>query len=351
MLLDRYLEDLRLEGKSSATVKAYGGDLRDFFAYLHREGVELERLDLSRVRDYRRQLSAHGYAPASINRKLQAVRTFSHWLVAEHVVSADPTRGLVVGRQPDRDPVYVTAAEADRILHAARLDLPAHAMLNVLTYTGVRREEGLTRTWADADLEHGELRVEGKGGHNRTVPLVPSVVTSLQALWQRERPAPGDRILVNSYGRPLSRDGLRHTVQRYVRAAGIDRRITPHSFRHGLATRLAAAGTDPFTIAQILGHRDLATTQKYVHPSPRDRREALEAVAPVAARTSSSDETWNGVPEGVRGALAAALKDIGTPAGFGVEEGFYAVISALVLSVLRQEWPHEPSQPSHPEDR
>lgn len=308
-LIERYLSDLHAQGKSPATIRAYGSDARGLHRYLGHLGLTLPQLGRPEMRGYLRYLRDH-YEPGTVHRKIHGARGFLRWCVEEGVLPEDPSRGLALGRLPDKDPVVVTDEEVEKVLEAARRDLPAFAALSLLAYTGARRAELLGALWGDVDWERRTLRLRGKGGHNRTVPLIAPVMEVLLALRGREWTKADDPILVNRHGGPLGRDGLRKIVDRYAREAGIARHLTPHAFRHGVATRLAQQGVDPFTIASLLGHRDLATTQRYVHPGLPQRRDALEALAlretAAGAPEVMQDGQWANMVHGLEVALAAA---------------------------------------------
>ena len=276
--LDPYLVDLAAQGKRPLTLKSYAADIRTLARFMEREGLSLATLGRPEMRAYQRFLASR-YEPASVHRKIHGARGYLRWLVEEGVITEDPSKGIVLGRLPDKDPNVVTDEEVEKILREARKDLRALALLSLLAYTGARRAEILGALWGDVDLHQRTWRIRGKGGHNRTVPLISPLVEILHALRAESFPGPEERLLQNRFGQPLGRDQVRKIVNRYAKEAGITRRITPHAFRHGTATRLAAHGVDPFTIASLLGHRDLATTQRYVHPGAGQKRDALEALA------------------------------------------------------------------------
>lgn len=338
-LIERFLLDLRALGRAEATQKAYGTDARWLLRYLGHEGIALSAVTRGVLRGYLRHLTEH-YEGGTVHRKFHGAKVFLRWCVEEGILEQDPAQGLALARLPDKDPVVATDEEVEKILRAARHDLPALAALMLLAYTGARRSELLGALWGDIDWERRTLRLRGKGGHNRTVPLVKPVLEVLLALRGREWTGSEDPLLVNRFGQPLGRDGLRKVVDRYTKEAGITRHLTPHAFRHGVASRLAARAVDPFTIAELLGHRDLATTQRYVHPGLGQKRDALEALAiGESAAATSAPQAGPAAALGLLQALLGGGWEEMANARKGVFSGLWQDLHSLLLAVA--EYQHE----------
>lgn len=286
-IIESFLTDLAAEGRRPLTITAYRGDLKDFARFLKETCTDLASVADKDIRAYRRSLIERGYQPSSIARKLNCVRTFSHWAVAEELVAKDPTLRLVVARVRPPEVVYVTDEESEAMMQAARYDLTGLAVIASLTYLGERRSEALGMRWCDVDLVKLTVTIHGKGERDRTVPLIRPLAEILSVLKERSWAKPEDFVLTNRFGRPLGRTGITRIVKMYAKAAGIKKNVTPHSLRHGVATRLAQRGVSPFAIASILGHQDITMTQRYVHPDLERQRTALESLGTSARHTDS----------------------------------------------------------------
>lgn len=323
-LVLEYLSDLRSQGRRPLTLDAYHSDLKGLLAYLEGRNLSLASLEARDLKDYQRYLMDH-YEASSVRRKLFVIRGFFRWAMYEGHLQADPAQRLIIPKLPDKETVAVTDEEVEAVLTAAR-----------------------------RDLHRGEALIRGKGGHNRTIPLIRPVKEVLMALRSEGWTRPEDPVLLNRNGKPMGRGKISQIVSFYRKRAGIERNITPHSFRHGVATRLAQRGVDPFTIAAILGHRDLATTQKYVHPGMASRQDAL-----LALDTVQSEPAERAVRTDIRAAFQKFPNSL-SGRGFGalganeknvIEKVFYDVLEAFTERLSGREWPHEEFRPTRPEDR
>lgn len=311
-LLFAFREHLRVKSYSPASIATYTDYLRGFFAYLEEIGVKAaKRVTRDHLEAYRLRLVEHrvhgdrGYSVSTLCLKVRAVRRLFEYLEAMNRILVNPAETFKEPKKETRLPrVVLTAKETRRILDAPNLSLEIgirdRAMLEVFYSTGVRLEELLRLTIFDCDLQGGLLRVNnGKGAKDRVVPLGRHAMKFLQTYLAKVRPsyAMGNRaercLFVGRLGVPLSQQAVQKAVRNYARAAGIRKKVTPHTFRHTFATELVRNGADITAVQKMLGHADLSSTQLYTHVAgvevkkthrlshPRERDAAVkEDIAP-----------------------------------------------------------------------
>jgi integrase/recombinase XerC len=256
---------------SPHSVRAYASDLRQFAATCGAKRPAALAPD-----DVRRFLSArHGHASAaSLGRKLAALRAFFRFLVREGVLEADPSAGIPAPRAPRRLPRPLAVDDCQQLMRpAAEADAAAEcrdaALAELLYGAGLRVGELVALDVRDVDLVRGEVRVSGKGGKERVVPL-PAAAREALAAWLEARRRPGVlgeplfvalRARRGEAPRRLDPRDVRRRLARRALAAGLADRVHPH--RHSYATHLLDMGADLRAIQELLGHASLSTTQKY----------------------------------------------------------------------------------------
>lgn len=274
--LEGFRDFLALEaGHSANTVEAYLRDLRRLGEFALSRGLA-EPADVTRahLRDFVYLLKDLGLSPGTIRREVSAIRTYYGFLLGEGRVREDPSDRLETPRRGRVLPGVLTVREVEALLSAPAVDDPLgwrdRALLELAYGAGLRVSElcGL----ATVDLLLGEqlVRVFGKGGKERLVPLGRSVIGAVSVYLHTLRPSldrgrTRGRVLLNARGEPLSRVGAWGIVRRCASRAGIHKRVTPHTLRHSFATHLLEGGADLRAVQEMLGHADLSTTQIYTH--------------------------------------------------------------------------------------
>ncbi|MET1012074.1 MAG: site-specific tyrosine recombinase XerD [Actinomycetota bacterium] len=302
MEAERYLDHLTVErGLSENTLEAYRRDLRRYVGFLeHREVRSLREVDERTIRSFVASLSAstHGpeaspYRATSVARTLSAVRSFHRFLLREGLTERDPAAGVAQPRLPRSLPRPLPVDDVRRLLEAPEESSPTgvrdRAILELLYGSGLRISELTGMDVDDLDLEEGSLRVLGKGGKEREVPLGSFAHEAVGAYLTRGRPALATGVsrgalFLNARGGRLSRQSCARLLGRYVRLAGIDRRVTLHTLRHSFATHLLEGGADVRVVQELLGHASVATTQIYTLVTARHLREVYEESHPRARR-------------------------------------------------------------------
>ncbi|MGI8945588.1 MAG: site-specific tyrosine recombinase XerD [Thermoleophilaceae bacterium] len=273
-----YLEFER--GLSRNTLEAYRSDLLQFGRFLEQRDLTAVAADGRAVSDFLAALGgAHGReaaSPATIHRKVAALRSFYRHLRREGIRESDPTVGIGSPRRGRRLPNVLTRGEVGRLLAQPRggepTDLRDAALLELMYACGLRASEATCLEVRDIDLEDLVLRARGKGSKERIVPFGRAASEAVRRYLERGRPrlvgATAEvHLFVNFRGGALTRQGLYKIVRRHATSAGLAARMSPHTLRHTFATHLLAGGCDLRSVQEMLGHADVATTQLYTHLS------------------------------------------------------------------------------------
>jgi integrase/recombinase XerD len=285
--LQAFLDGLAVErGLSPNTVAAYRRDLSHHLAFVASQGLsEPAQVEESHLILYLGKLRRSGLAPATLMRKLSALRAFYRYLVREERLATDPTTNLPATRLLRRLPSVLSIEEVERLLAqpdaATARGRRDRAMLELLYATGLRVSELVGLSRSDLRLDLGLVRCVGKGSKERIVPVGQPALGAVRAYLAARRDASPVLFLGNK-GRPLTRVACWRIVGRYARQAGLRGPITPHTLRHSFATHMLDAGADLRAIQELLGHASIATTQIYTHVSADRLREVYQAHHPRA---------------------------------------------------------------------
>lgn len=296
--VDAFLAAAAVErGLSPRTVEAYGRDLARFAAHAAATGAPSpQALRRSHVSGFLIALEGAGLGARSRGRALVAVRRFLRHLSASGRLEADPLLGIETPRQGRPLPRTLHAEETARLIEAADpatpLGLRDRAMLEVAYGAGLRVSELVGLPLGGLDSRRGLLRVRGKGGKERIVPLGEPALRALAEWLERGRPRflrPGrrtaDAVFLSSRGGAMTRQNFFERLRVLARAAGIPLdRVSPHVLRHAFATDLLEGGADLRAVQTMLGHADLTTTQIYTHVSRARLRDTVERLHPRGAR-------------------------------------------------------------------
>lgn len=311
-MLERYLSYLRsVRGLSENTIRAYERDIRTFLDYLAAAGVPETEVRDPTVRAFVTSLRDGGLAARSINRLLSGVRGYARFLErlqpgGRAIQTLESFRGL---KAPSRLPSFLFEEEVGTVLEATGADsflaIRDRAALETLYSTGCRVAELVGMNLADLDLGQGTSRVLGKGRKERFVFLGKSAVAAIRDylprraahLGAREVSEDGRRALfLNNVGERMTDRGIRYRLRRILLATPVRKHVSPHTFRHSMATHVLDRGADIRVVQELLGHASLSTTQVYTHVGlsrlasvyrlahPHSRRRA------AGGRTSGAEE-------------------------------------------------------------
>ncbi len=262
-------------GLSANTREAYEHDVERFLSFLADEGIDVLAVQLDDLHRFVWALHDVGIVARSVARILSGVRAFYHFLVLDGYLEQDPTELLESPKIGKHLPEVLSTEEIDRIQAAIDLSQPYgqrdKAVIEVLYSCGLRVSELCELKLSCLYLEDGYIKVMGKGSKQRLVPISPKAVRELQ-LWFVDRnridikPGEEDFVFISAARRKrLSRITVFHNLKAYAEAAGIQKTISPHTFRHSFATHLLEGGANLRVIQAMLGHESIATTEIYTH--------------------------------------------------------------------------------------
>jgi integrase/recombinase XerC len=297
--LQNWLDHQRaLNGAAEATVTAYTGDLRDFLAFMavhHGEAqglAPLARVGVSDMRAWMAQMRASGVGPRSLARKLSAVKSFYRWLAEREGFEPTAVLSARAPRHTRKLPRPLSAEHAQQVLDTvsaqstqAWVGARDTAVLTLLWGCGLRISEALGLTGRDYPLRE-ELRIRGKGGKERIVPVLP-VAREAVAVYLELCPLQIDRdgpLFLGQRGGALGPDAIQKVMRAVRMQLGLPASATPHALRHSFATHLLSAGGDLRAIQELLGHASLSTTQAYTSVDAARLMEVYAQAHPRARR-------------------------------------------------------------------
>ncbi|MCE0493371.1 site-specific tyrosine recombinase XerD [Vibrio salinus] len=275
-IVDEFLDNLWLErGLSQNTMDSYRNDLYKLLEWMERGNYRLSFISLSGLQDYQSWLMDQNYKQTSRARMLSAIRRLFQYLHRQKIRADDPSALLITPKLPKRLPKDLTEVQVDDLLSAPNTDDPIElrdkAMLELLYATGLRVSELVTLTMENMSLRQGLVRVVGKGGKERLVPMGENAIEWIERFLKSGRPAllgeqSSDVIFPSKRARMMTRQTFWHRIKHYSVVAGIDvDQLSPHVLRHAFATHLLNHGADLRVVQMLLGHSDLSTTQIYTH--------------------------------------------------------------------------------------
>jgi len=276
--------------RAPRTVDAYRRDLTALRAWL---GKPVSAATLEDLETYTAQLRANGLSAATLARRTAAARTFFRHLQLLGAREDNPAAEVALPRRTRKLPQTLSAGEAERLIEAAAGTTPRslrdRALVELLYGAGLRVSEAIGLERNGVDLDDRAVRVLGKGGKERVVPVGRQAVEALRRYLARGRPYLDRRhrpeLFLNAKGGALTRSGAFLILRRLAETAGLEPgRVHPHLLRHSFATHLIEGGADLRSVQEMLGHADLSTTELYTHVSDRRRRDAYFAAHPHARR-------------------------------------------------------------------
>lgn len=285
-----YLNYLRVEkGLAANTVKAYEADVGEFLKFLQDAGLALPGVTRDILRDFIQRLYER-LSPRSVHRKIVGLRSFFQFLLRDGYLQIDPTETLEAPKTWRSLPVYLTEEEVENLLSrpnlGSRKGLRDRAMLEILYATGIRVSELVRLKSREARLDLGLVRVAGKGGRERMVPMGDSAAHFVERYVKESYPEYARRrrstefLFLSQKGGPMTRQNFWRIVRDYGAQIGISDKLSPHVLRHSFATHLLEHGADLRAVQMMLGHADISTTQIYTHVSRERLRKEYDRFHP-----------------------------------------------------------------------
>lgn len=275
-LIERYLDALWLQrGLAKNTRMAYRTDLLQFASWLAQSRQpELQRVSRDQLLAYLAWRLQQGYSARATARFLSSVRGFYAFLLEQRLIDEDPTLLIDMPKLGRALPDTLTEQDVEQLLSAPdcedTLGMRDRCMLEVLYASGLRVSELVALRLDELNLRQGVIRVIGKGGKERLVPLGEEAIQWLERYLQQVRPILlglklSDVVFPSLRGSQMTRQTFWHRIKRHAAAAGITKPLSPHTLRHAFATHLLNHGADLRVVQMLLGHTDLSTTQIYTH--------------------------------------------------------------------------------------
>ncbi len=273
--IERFLDALWLErGLSENTLSAYRRDLGGLARHLSKNGVDLIHARPEHLHSYLHALFRKNISARSVARCVSTLRRFYQYQLRENRIAIDPSAEVEAPKLGRTLPHTLTEREVEGLLAAPdtgqALGLRDRAMLETLYATGLRVSELVNLLIMEVDIITGVVRVMGKGGKERLVPLGETAIHYLDQYISRARGEilgrkQSDALFVTRRAGPMTRQACWHMIKRYGLVANIGGHLSPHTLRHAFATHLLNHGADLRSVQMLLGHSDLSTTQIYTH--------------------------------------------------------------------------------------
>ena len=292
----KFLDFLVVEqGYSENTIAAYRNDLSQFAKFLAKLDPPITswaEVKKDKIVGYILHLKEREYTSSTVARKVAAIRSFFHFLLAEGIIKDDPTATLDSPRVKKRLPKALSHDLVNRLLaEAGRSSKPKgqrdKALLELLYATGMRVSELVLLNIGDVNLASASVRCFGKGAKERIIPVYDRAVDALVEYLRKGRPrlmkdVNEKALFLNHRGKRLTRQGLWLIIKHYADEIGMGSEITPHLLRHSFATHMLSGGADLRHIQELLGHANISTTQVYTHVNSERLREVYDESHPRA---------------------------------------------------------------------
>lgn len=290
-LLAQFVHYLSAEKNfSERTARAYELDLQKFIAFMESRGVsEIANVARDDIRAFLSELTINGIkkpnSPVTRARKLSSIKSFYKYLVRYGFLEANPAADIETPKLPHKEPNYLTPEEYEAFIKAVRKTATpfylARDLAIVITFlnTGVRLSElvGLTLNSINLEPSNAFIKVRGKGDKERTIPLNDNVAAILRKYVDKRPEVETNSLFVSRLGKGLCARSVYHLIKRYLKEAGIKKEhIGVHSLRHTFGASLLAKNVNLVVIQELLGHRKLETTRRYLHINSVDLRNAVD---------------------------------------------------------------------------
>ncbi len=281
-MIDRFISYLKnLRNLSPATLKAYENDLLQFAGYLETEGSDIYEPDKNTGRAYAAFLRDAGLKPVSINRKITALRVFYDFAVRNSLARLNPFERVRSMKKGMRLPEYLQYDEIEMMREKAgnentnaRAVIRNRALIDFLYSTGCRVSEAVSLDTDMIDMKNSSARVRGKGKKERIVFLGGKALESMTVYMEslgyfedisKKRLIKGLPVFVNLEGKRITERGIFYIVGKIAETGDVQKKVSPHTYRHSFATHLVTEGADIRYVQEMLGHESLSTTQVYTH--------------------------------------------------------------------------------------
>ena len=293
-VIEQFLDALWMEhGLSQNTLSAYKNDLANLALWLYENNSDLLRASQMNLQDFLAHRFKQGSKNRSAARLLSSMRRFYAWLLRERKIQIDPVTLIEAPKPEQHLPKTLTEQQVEDLLNAPdlqdELGIRDKAMLEIIYATGLRVSELIGLEFSQVSIDPGVVRVMGKGGKERLVPLGEEAIECLQTYLKQARAElmaqhlPCNALFVTRRGKGMTRQAFWYLLKRYAVVANIDAdELSPHTLRHAFATHLLNHGADLRVVQMLLGHSDISTTQIYTHVANQRLQEIYQQHHPRA---------------------------------------------------------------------
>jgi len=288
--IERFLEHIKVEkAYSPQTLIRYRHDLTRLLAYARERNVaDWSALRPDLLRNFIAGEHRGGIAPKTLQARLSACRSLFKFLIRNGDLKHDPAAGVRAPKAPRKLPQVLDVDEMQKLLEIPTDGAEAvrdRAILELLYSSGLRISELTSLTWRALDLADASVRVTGKGGKTRIVPVGGKALDALRALHEQEQVESEDEpVFRGRNGAPIKAQTVRERMNAWAKAQGITRRVYPHLMRHSFASHMLESSGDLRAVKELLGHADIATTQIYTHLDFQHLARVYDAAHPRARR-------------------------------------------------------------------
>jgi site-specific recombinase XerD len=298
-LIDKFIENIRIEGKSVNTQIGYRLDLEQlhrFLAMFFPNGeVEVSQISILMVRDFLRELHNKPDKNRSLARKSASIKMFFRYLKRQGILEKNPVERMETPRFEKPLPKFFTEEEINLLLKIPEADtvfgIRNRAIFELIYSSGLRISEVCGILLRDLDMKNYLLRVKGKGNKERIVPVGRSAMQTIQT-WLSVRPkldpeGKDEHLFITKSGKPFYGRQLNIILMHFIRLIALQKGYSPHTIRHSFATHLLKNGADLRAIQTMLGHASLTTTETYTHVTLEDIKEAYHKSHPRSRERKS----------------------------------------------------------------
>lgn len=277
-------------GFSPRTIEAYKHDLNKFVDFLLGFNKRtINKISKTDIRQFLSELAKNGFKKPNSEitraRKLSSIKSFFKYLTREEILKINPASDIEAPKIPEKEPCYLTQDEYQKLLLTVKRTATPYyqfrdlAIITVFLGTGIRLSELVGLTINSVEFDERTIKVTGKGNKERIIPLNDDVVSSLEKYLKSRPEVETDHLFVSRKGNGLCSGSVYHLIKNYLKAAGIKKeKVGVHSLRHTFGTSLLNKGVNLVVIQELMGHKNLETTRRYLHTNNVDLRNAVEQI-------------------------------------------------------------------------
>jgi site-specific recombinase XerD len=284
--LQLFLRALQGQNFSPKTLRAYGDDLTQFLAWVEKNRVDWEspaRFTRGDIEGFMQYLAAQRMTGVTRVRKLAAIRKFFTFLEENSILAANPAHTVKGARRAEKEPNILYKEQYKALLYEASDNIRDYAIIQTFLQTGIRLSELVNLRVEDVDLEHRNLTVrQGKGKKDRQIPLVDDVLKALRNYVRyrnTELILDDDTFFLAKNGTSMNVSTVKYLVAKYVKKAGIRKKVSVHTLRHTFGAHKADKHMSLATLQELMGHKKKETTLKYIHLAKTNLRQEMVQTA------------------------------------------------------------------------